>query len=82
MGCCDSTGVESPVAPPAELEVKPTKKGRHRRNMSSFIEADSRPRYLIETEEVQKLIESGDPMLRLVNCSFYLPGQSEVPADE
>lgn len=33
-----------------------------------------RSKYLIETSEVQDLIEKNDPNVRFVNASWYLPG--------
>jgi len=35
---------------------------------------------MIETNEVQDLISQGSSSLRLVNASWYLPGQSKVEA--
>ena len=37
--------------------------------------ASLRSRLLVETDEVEQLIAQGNPSLRLINASWYLPTQ-------
>jgi len=41
-----------------------------------------RSKYLIETAELQTLIDNADPNLRIINASWYMPAQKIVARDE